>query len=43
MTPHQLPQGRRALVRRRSREIAGAVAIAITAMCEIQRGQAPVD
>jgi hypothetical protein len=39
----RLPYSRPALVRRGSRETAGAAAaVAIPATCELQRGQAPI-
>ena len=41
---YRLTHGRRALVQRRERETAAAAAaIAIMAICELQRGQAPTD
>jgi hypothetical protein len=41
---YRLTHSRRALVQRRERETAAAAAlIAITAICELQRGQAPTD
>jgi hypothetical protein len=41
---YQLMPSRRTVVRRREREVAvAAAAIAITAISELQRGQAPTD